>query len=198
MIKLLMVVVLCISSMRVFSESNDEFSGKCSTFISSEKYKEGFEWCLLAAEQGDADAQVNLGFMYFAGKGVTQDYKQAAKWYALSAEQGNVDAQYWLGAMHGRGKGVTQDYKQAVKWQTLAAEQGDADAQLYLGFMYKAGKGVLEDNVYAHMWFNIASSNGSSTAPKSRDIVAKAMTKEQIAEAQKLARECVAKEYKRC
>jgi len=40
----------------------------------------------LAAEQGDAKAQFNLGEMYEQGKGVTQDYTEAVKWYRLSAE----------------------------------------------------------------------------------------------------------------
>ena len=64
--------------------------------------------------------------------------------------------------------------------------------------MYNNGQGVTQDNIYAYMWFNIASSNGCIKAPKNRDIIAEKMTKGQIAEAQKLARECVEKEYKDC
>ena len=33
------------------------------------------------AEQGNADAQNHLDFLYESGKGVTPDYAQAAKWY---------------------------------------------------------------------------------------------------------------------
>ena len=40
------------------------------------------------ADQGDANAQYNLGLMYQKGKGVPQDYKEAVKWYMLAAEQG--------------------------------------------------------------------------------------------------------------
>jgi uncharacterized protein len=57
---------------------------------------------------------------------------------------------------------------------------------------------VIQDNVYAHMWFNIAASNGNKDAVKNRDIAAKRMTSSQMAEAQKLARACVAKKYKGC
>ena len=39
------------------------------------------------ANAGDADAQYNLGFMYYNGKGVEQDYKKAYEWYSKSAEQ---------------------------------------------------------------------------------------------------------------
>ena len=49
------------------------------------------------AEQGNAIAQSNLGWMYSNGKGVTQDDKTAVKWYTLAAEQGDARAQFKLG-----------------------------------------------------------------------------------------------------
>ena len=39
-----------------------------------------------AAEQGNADAQNNLGFMYDKGRGVQQDYAEAVRWYRLAAD----------------------------------------------------------------------------------------------------------------
>ena len=63
---------------------------------------------------------------------------------------------------------------------------------------YKNGEGVPKDNVYAHMWWNIAASSGDKDAVKNRGVVAKRMIPSQIAEAQKLARECVRKKYKGC
>ena len=151
------------------------------------------EWTPLA-EQGNADAQFNLGVMYSKGKGVLQDSKTAVKWYRLAAEQGLADAQYNLGVMYDEGRGVLQDYKTAVKWWKLAAEQGDASAQTNLGAMYDNGTGVLKDYVYAHMWYNIAAISGKSkNASKNRDLIAKEMTPSQLETAQKLARECIRK-----
>ena len=86
------------------------------------------EWKPLA-DQGNTDAQFNLGRMYCYGRGVPRDYKTVVKWYRRAAEQGDVDAQNNLGEMYDKGKGVPQDDKTAMKWFTLAAEQGDADAQ---------------------------------------------------------------------
>ena len=88
------------------------------------------------AEQGDADAQTNLGAMYDNGTGVPQNYSEAVKWYRLAAEQGIATAQYNLGAMYANGEGVPQNDAEAVKWYRLAAEQGYADAQNNLGIMY--------------------------------------------------------------
>ena len=64
--------------------------------------------------------------------------------------------------------------------------------------MYAFDTGVLKDYVYAHMWGNIAVSIGGKDKGKVRDFVEKKMTPTQIAEAQKLARECVRKKYKGC
>ena len=101
--------------------------------------------------------------------------------------------------MYDEGMSVSQDDKTAVKWYTLAAEQGDASAQNNLGAMYGNGEGVLQDYVRAHMWWNIAASSaGDKNAIANRDKVAGMMTPSQIAEAQKLARECVRKKYKDC
>ncbi|MEH6648337.1 tetratricopeptide repeat protein [Sulfitobacter sp.] len=145
------------------------------------------EWRPLA-EQGDSDAQYNLGVMYKYGRGVTEDDAEAVKWYRKAAEQGYTHAQFNLGGMYFNGEGVTQDYAEAVKWGHKAAEQGYAKAQTSLGMMYFSGKGVIQDNVYAHMWFNIAASLGDDDAPKYRDRVAGEMTSEDISQAQKLAR----------
>jgi len=65
--------------------------------------------------------------------------------------------------------------------------------------MYATGQGVLQDYVRPHMWWNIAASSGDSEkASGNRDIVAKRMTPAQIAKAQDLARECVARNYEGC
>ena len=45
------------------------------------------------AEKGDDQAQLNVGMMYFGGKGTKKDYAQAMSWLVKSAEQGNIEAQ---------------------------------------------------------------------------------------------------------
>ncbi len=87
-------------------------------------YKEAVRWYTKAAEQGDAQAQTNLGWMYEYGRGVPQDYKEAMRWYRLAAAQGHAQAQTNLGVMYANGQGVPQDYKEAMRWYTKAAEQG--------------------------------------------------------------------------
>src|SRR6185312_363888 len=82
-----------------------------------------------AAEQGDAQAQYNLGQCYRLGTGVEKDEQKAVEWYQKAAEQGDAQAQYNLGQCYRRGTGVEKDEQKAVKWYQKAAEQGDASAQ---------------------------------------------------------------------
>ncbi len=141
------------------------------------------------ADQGDASAQSNLGLMYGKGLGVTQDYKEAVKWYRKAADQGNTPAQYNLGTMYLNGWGVTQDYVVAIRLFRKAVNRGEAQVQVKLGLMYEEGWGVAQNYVQAHMWYNLAAAQGEKDASKGRDILAEKMTPDQIAEAQKLARE---------
>jgi hypothetical protein len=76
------------------------------------------------AEQGDAVAQYNLGFIYTNGQGVPQDDVAAASWYRKAAEQGYPAAQFKLGSMYFDGRGVQQDYVRALMWLNLAAARG--------------------------------------------------------------------------
>ena len=141
------------------------------------------------AEQGDADAQFNLGFRYDNGEGVPEDDAEAVKWYRKAAEQGYAKAQYNLGLMYDNGEGVPEDDAEAVKWFRKAAEQGYALAQYNLGGMYANGEGVPEDKVLAYMWLNISAASGNESAKEIKELVSRKMTREQIAEAQKLSRE---------
>jgi hypothetical protein len=99
-------------------------------WVASEEgdYKTAFnEWKPLA-DQGDADAQHNLGWMYGNGRGVLKDYKQAVKWYQKAADQGGADAQHNLGVMYAYGKGVLKDLSKAKYWIKKAYENPDASA----------------------------------------------------------------------
>ncbi len=117
------------------------------------------------------------------------DFATAFQLLRPLAEQGNASAQFNLGVMYENGQGVPRDYAEAVKWYRLAAEQGDVIALLNLGAMYGNGYGVQQDYVQAYIWFNFAAAQSNDTARKNRELVAEKMTRAQIAEAQKLARE---------
>jgi uncharacterized protein len=121
------------------------------------------------AEQGNAVAQARLGLLYEEGRHAGRDPR---------LQVGDQD------------QGVPQDDTEAVKWYRRSADQGNASAQVILGLKYEYGRnGVPEDLVLAYMWLNLAAAQGTKDAAELRDMFALGMTPDQIAEAQRLARE---------
>ncbi len=86
----------------------------------------------IKAEEGNAKAQCDLGYMYNVGIRVEQNYEEAVKWYRKAAVQGNADAQFNLGVMYDNGTGVEQDTDEAIRWFRRAARKGVEDAAIRL------------------------------------------------------------------
>ena len=82
----------------------------------------------LAASQGDAWAQSDLGDYFVDGLVIDTDYQSAAFWYHKAAEQGYAPAQTNLGWLYMAGHGVPPDRKVAVQWFRKAANQGNMTA----------------------------------------------------------------------
>ncbi len=167
------------------------------------------------ADQGDAAAQFNIGFMYRKGYGVGKDNAAALKWIRRSAKQGFEQAQHTLIFMYSNGVGVKQDHREAAYWKDelervkaprpeeeqeaasfsseeisdlrAAAEAGETAARVELAKLYVSGNGVPQDFVIAHAWYNLAAAQGDQEASEKRDEVAGKMTAGDISRAQKLA-----------
>ncbi|KAG0255547.1 hypothetical protein DFQ27_006201 [Actinomortierella ambigua] len=116
------------------------------------------KWLTKAAEQGDANAQSKLGWMYEYGQGMEHSDVEAVKWYTKAAEQGNAIAQESLGLLYLQGRGVKQSDIEA------AAEQGNAAAQSNLGMMYQYGQGIDQSDVEAVNWYMKAAEQGNAIA----------------------------------
>ena len=74
-----------------------------------------------------------------------------------------------------------------------AAQRGAPEALFELGLMYCSGREVDLDLVLAHKWFNLAALRGNDEAKRYRAEVARELSRSEIAQAQKLAREWLAK-----
>ncbi len=146
------------------SPDDGEYTSGSSPPDSVESFSQSTQDLIYAAEQGDAEAQFNLGYMYAIGEGVPQNDQEAAKWNRLSAEQGDAYAQSLLGYMYRMGAGVPQSYQEAAKWFRLSAEQGNASAQFNLGFMYANGEGVPQSNQEAVKWYRLSAEQGFAWA----------------------------------
>ena len=82
-----------------------------------------FVWYKEKAEQGDVEAQFNIGMMCETGWSVPVDNKKAIRWYREAAKQGHVDAQFRLGMLYYLGLGARQSEIKGQKWIREAAQQ---------------------------------------------------------------------------
>lgn len=78
-------------------------------------YTEAVRWYRKAAEQGFAEAQYNLGFMYEKGMGVPQDYVQAHKWFNLAASR-----------LQGKKRNVSVQNRNVVEKRITPAQVAEA------------------------------------------------------------------------
>ena len=155
-------ILLAFLMSMLFSSSFADYISGQREYVSGNYESAITEWTPVA-EDGNARAQYNLGWMHANGKGTPQDYTLAIKWYKKSAEQGNVNAQYNLANLYLRGQGVAQNDKLAFSWFMKAAEQGDAPSQYNIGRMYLLDKNDDDKNfLEARFWIKQAIENNDA------------------------------------
>lgn len=147
----------------VVSDPHTAFS-KGQNASALDNFVEAARWFRMAAEQGHAEAQVELGYIYAEGQGVSQDHVEAVRWFRLAAEQGNADGQNSLGVRYDLGEGVARDHIMAMLWYLRAAEHGDPYAQVNIGLLYRDGHGVIQNEAEAIRWFRKAAEQGHDEA----------------------------------
>jgi TPR repeat protein len=114
------------------------------------------------AEQGKADAQIDLGLAYAKGEGVTRDDATARQWFQRAAAQGVAQAQFLMGSMLERGRGGPRSYDEALIWYQRAAEQSYPPAEAAMGRVYGRGLGVPRDLQQRTEWFRRAADHGNT------------------------------------
>jgi TPR repeat protein/predicted Ser/Thr protein kinase len=132
-------------------------------FMDEPDEEKGFEWCLKAAKNGLAAAQLCVADLYHYGWGVEVDFEQALYWYQAAAGQDLEMAMSAIGSMYDLGEGVPEDKQMAVKWFLQAAELEHVLAQNALGWKYKVGfEGTEADLLESARWFLRAAEQGDA------------------------------------
>ena len=101
----------------------------------SEDFAAAFQEIKQRAEQGDAQAQYNLGTLYALGKGVGRDFAQAATWLGKAAAQGHAQAQANLGLLLLNAARTKAQWREAERWLRKASDQGSDYANTALLLM---------------------------------------------------------------
>jgi TPR repeat protein len=129
-------------------------------------YAEAMRWYREAADQGNAQAQSNIGVLYENGLGVAQDDVEAGRWYGKAADQGNASSQNNVGRLFEKGHDYAKAYVEAMGWYRKAADRGNALAQNHIGLLYQNGWGVAQDSAEAQVWMQKAAAAGDADAKR--------------------------------
>ncbi len=119
---------------------------------------------LAKAEQGDAEAQFQLGRKYMSGRDDPEDQNKGFDWWLKAATQGHVVAQNNIGHCYQGGIGVAENAAEAVRWFVKSAKQGSVDAQYALALIYSEGLGMPKDEAEAMKWYRLAAEQGHVVA----------------------------------
>ena len=109
-------------------------------------------YCIMRplAENGDADAQYNIGWMYMNGYGLRVNDSLALEWWQKAAEQGHSDASFSIGMLYSLGDGeVSKDSDAAIDNYLVAAIDGHEDAITILKSMMLRNDETISNRLYS-------------------------------------------------
>lgn len=86
----------------------------------SKNMMKAYVYYSMAAAQGDAGAECQVGLMAAQGQGIAQNFTLAAEWFLMAAKKGNAQAQFNLGFLYSHGQGVDEDFIEAYKWYKIS------------------------------------------------------------------------------
>jgi TPR repeat protein len=109
------------------------------------------------AQANNAEAQLQLGDLYYHGHGVKESDEEALRWYERAARQGLSQAQFLAGNMYAYGLGVAATDLEADRKR---------EAQYGLAILILAGKGVERDEGEAYKWMKRAAEQGHEDAKR--------------------------------
>lgn len=132
-----------------------------------------------AANKGLAEAQFQLGKMYYLGESGSKDYSSASMWFKRAARQRHAKAEYGLATCYMNGDGLPVNYDQALMYMKASALRGYVPAQRKLAELYQKGVLVEADSVEAKRWRDMSDGKDVVLVPeieRPTKIIAKAPT----------------------
>jgi TPR repeat protein len=115
---------------------------------------------LIAAREGEVEAQALLGQILLDGQGIAQDQPLALSWFGIAARQGHVMARNMLGRCHEHGWGCAADASQAARHYRLAATAGLDWAMYNYANLLATGRGAGKDQALAFTYYQRAAHLG--------------------------------------
>ena len=112
---------------------------QAESLIKANNYKAAYDLLNKLADEGNAQAIYNVGYLTQTGQGTTQDIKKAVQLYQLSARKGYPVANYVLGKNYAEGGlGLKPDINKAKEYLEKASQLKFDDATVELATLLLA------------------------------------------------------------
>lgn len=139
---------------------------------------------LLAAGEGEVEAQALLGQILLDGQGIAQDQTLALRWFGIAAGRGHLMARNMLGRCHEHGWGCAADASIAAQHYRIAADAGLDWAMYNLANLLATGRGVAVDHPQALALYRRAAELGHA---KSMNLFGRYLEEGQVCPADPIA-----------
>jgi TPR repeat protein len=163
-------------------------------------------YALAISKYGDAAASGSI-YALIKLSALSKDYRASKEVFDLAfqkiesrAKTGDTRARLVLADAYLRGYLITRNCTIARNLHKELASEGDTTAQHNLGGMYLSGDCVPKDYALGYMWrsLHLAQSNNENGDQFLASLERNLMSRDQVAQAQKMARECFKNKYKNC
>ena len=164
--RLYVMLLMAVMMVTAAAQTPQEMLSEANAKYEAGQYEAAIELYSKAASKGLADAQFQLGKMYYKGEGTSKDYSSAAMWFKRAARQRHAKAEYGLATCYMNGDGVPVNYDQALMYMKASAIRGYVPAQQKLADLYQKGVLVEADSIEAKRWRDMSNGKDVGLAPE--------------------------------
>jgi TPR repeat protein len=128
-------------------------------------YEKAYKYIKQAADQGDYDAQIQLGTMYANGRGIDKSYELAIEWCSKAASSTD-SAKVTLGEMYHTADEGVQNFSKALEWYGKVTQDGENKhfALRGIGLLFEHGDGVEQDFKEAFNFYSLSANDANKAA----------------------------------
>ena len=161
-------VMLLMTMMTVMAvaQTAQELLSEANAKYEAGQMADALELYTQAANKGLAEAQFQLGKMYYLGESGSKDYSSASMWFKRAARQRHPKAEYGLATCYMNGDGLPVNYDQALMYMKASALRGYVPAQRKLAELYSKGVLVEADSVEAKRWLDMSDGKDVALVPE--------------------------------
>ena len=164
--RLCAILLMTVMTVMAVAQTAQELLNDANAKYEAGQMDAALELYTQAANKGLAEAQYQLGKMYYLGESGSKDYSSASMWFKRAARQRHAKAEYGLATCYMNGDGLPVNYDQALMYMKASALRGYVPAQRKLAELYQKGVLVEADSVEAKRWRDMSDGKDVTLVPE--------------------------------